>query len=328
MRTFTRRCTQITLLTSLFLARTAAADPSSTTLAKGYDGGGIQHPRQVAMGGALAASGASTTAIFYNPANLALARVQHFEGLAALGVESRRQSYGGAIADSYTNRVAGGVSGMWNSLDADGVHRIWTDFRLGLGFQLSDKVLVGAAGKYQRINQTTSGGPFGQSAPSSGTPDSPLVQSFTFDAGITVLPVSGLSIGLTGRNLTVPDNALMPTQVQGGIAYTGAAFAIEADGMADFHTFGKTKGRYMIGGEAFVVDKFPVRAGYQYDDGTKTHTVSGGIGYVEQAWSIELGVKRDVAGDRPATLGVLGLRVFYDQLGGSGGISDPMGNYR
>ena len=309
-------------------ASIAHADPSSTSVEQGYDLGEVQHPRSVGMGNAQQVFGGSTTAIFVNPANLPLYRVYHLEGLAALGPEARRQSYGGAIADSYTNRVAGGVSGMWSTMDSDGVHRIWSDFRLGLGFQLSDRIMVGIAGKYQRINQSISGGPFGLSTPSSGTADAPISQAFTFDAGLTVVPIDGLSIGVTGRNLTMPNNGLIPTQVQGGVAFSKSVFTVEADAMADFNTFVKAKGRYMAGAELFVAEKFPIRAGYQFDEGTKTHTVSGGLGYVEQQWSIELGVKRDVSGDVPATLGVVGVRLFYDQLNGSGGVSDPMGQYR
>ena len=86
----------------------AYADPSTTSIEQGYELGEVQHPRVVGMGGAVQAFGGSTTAIFANPANLTLLRVYHLEGLAALSPESRRQSYGGAIADSSTSRLAGG----------------------------------------------------------------------------------------------------------------------------------------------------------------------------------------------------------------------------
>ncbi len=59
----------------------------------------------------------------------------------------------------------------------------------------------------------------------------------------------------------------------------------------------------------------PIRLGYRYDDGMKTHAISGGVGYIDQQWSVDIGVRRDIVADHPATLGVVGLRFFYDSLG-------------
>ena len=82
------------------LASNAAADPSSVTPEQGYELGEMQHPRAMAMAGAQQAFGASTTAIYLNPANLALYKMYHLEAVATFSPEARRQSYGGAIADS------------------------------------------------------------------------------------------------------------------------------------------------------------------------------------------------------------------------------------
>ena len=88
--------------------------PSSTSPEQGYDLGEIQSPRALAFGGAQVALGTSTTALFLNPANLPLARVYHFEALAAVSPEAQRQSYGGAVVDSSTSSLAGGLTGTWN----------------------------------------------------------------------------------------------------------------------------------------------------------------------------------------------------------------------
>ena len=55
----------------------------------------------------------------------------------------------------------------------------------------------------------------------------------------------------------------------------------------------------MLGGELFLGGHVPLRLGYRYDDGTKTHAISGGLGYVESSWSFEVSGRHDVVGDHP-----------------------------
>ncbi len=322
-RVLTPKTTAFALVfVGIFAFGTAHADPSKTTVEQGFEGGEVQHPRGVAMGGAQAALGQSTAAIWLNPANLALARVYHFEGIAAGGLEARRQQYGGAIADSSTSRIAGGFGGTYSMLDPDGIHRSWTDLRLSVAYPLSDRVSVGATGRYLRLQQGVNAGPLGTSQTSAGTPGDPIYNGFTWDAGVTVIPTQGLYVAAVGRNLTPNGGTLAPLSAVGAVGYTAGAFTVEADANADFSTYAEARGRYMVGGEYLLIDKVPLRLGYRYDDGTKTHALSGGVGYVDRKWSAELGIRRDVSSDHPATLGVLGLRFFYDQTG-SDEMSDP-----
>ncbi len=294
------------------VARTASADPSSTSPEQGYDLGEIQSPRAVAMGGAQTATGISTSAIYLNPANLAIARVYHFEAIAAVSPDARRQSYGGAVADSSTSKLAGGFGGTWNQVDPDGARRQWTDLRLALAYPLGDMISVGLTGRYLRASQSVANGPFGPSYASDGTRDDPIYNAFTFDAGVTVVPTTGLNIGLTGHNLTNPGTSLAPTTLVGGIGYTASIVSFEGDAMADFTTWHKVRPRLMLGGEVFVADHFPIRLGYRYDDGQRAHAASLGLGYVDKKWSFEVSGRRDVIADHPMTLFAAGLRYFYE----------------
>ncbi len=280
----------------------------------------MQSPRELGMGGAQNALGAGTSAIYMNPANLAQTRVYHFEGIAAFSPDARRQSYGGSVADSSTSRLAGGFAGTWNQLDPDGLNRKWTDLRLALAYPISDRVLLGLTGRYLHVNQSISKGPLGASKVSDGTPDSPLFNTFTFDAGLTVLPVEGLSLGLVAHNLTAPGTGLAPTTLATGIGYQTHVITFEADGMADFTTWQSTRLRAMLGGEIFLADHFPIRIGYRYDDGQKAHSLSAGLGYIDKKFSIELSARRDVVAEHPMTLFVLGLRYFYDAGDDDGGM--------
>lgn len=296
----------------LGIAREAHADPSSTSVQQGYEGGDIQSPRTMAMANAQTALGTSTSALVGNPANLPFARVYHFEALAFYQPEARRQSYGGAVADSVTNKLAGGFVGTWNNMDPDGIDRTWTDMRLSVAYPLTDWLALGLTGRYLRVTQATSRGPFGSSIVSDGTPDQALASIFTFNAGVTVQPLKGLSFGVVGSNLTHPGTSLAPTTLGIGAGFTNEIISVEGDCHIDFDTWGNARSRWGLAGELFLVNHLLIRAGYRFDTGMKTHAVSLGTGYVDRRFSVELSARRDVVADNPATSFVLGLRYFYD----------------
>ena len=234
--------------------------------------------------------------------NAQLYRVYHLEGIATLSPEARRQSYGGAVVDSSTSRFAGGFGGTWSQMDTDGIRRQWTDLRLALAYPISDRVRLGITGRYLRANQGTTRGPLGASLASDGTPGEPLVNQFTFDAGAAVSLTQELRVAVSGRNLTAPGNGLMPLVVAGGPGWSNQTLTVEANGLVDFTTFGSARMRTMVGGGEFLVaDHFPIRAGYRYDDGMKTHAVGAGIGYVDRRFGVELWGRRDVVADNPST---------------------------
>lgn len=317
-----RRATVTSIASALIVIATtgvAHADPSTTTIEQGYELGETQHPRSIAMGGAQQAWGGSTSALFLNPANLPLYRVYHLEAIATFSPEARRQSYGGAIADSSTSRLAGGFGGTWSQLDPDGIKRSWTDLRLSLAYPIGDRLSLGMAGRYLRADQRPSAGPLGASRASGGTKDDPIVSEFTFDAGLAVSITEQIRLGLTGRNLTAPGHGLMPLGTAGGIGYSNGTFTLEVDELFDFTTFGSIRGRTMVGAEYLAADRFPIRAGYRFDAGMKTHAIGLGAGYVDKRFSIEVGGRRDVVADHPATTVSIGIRFFIDSAGGAGG---------
>lgn len=304
---------------------TVHASPSTTSIEQGYDLGEVQHPRTVAMGGANQVWGGSTSAIFANPANLPLYRVYHLEALAAFSPEARRQSYGGAVVDSSTSKLAGGFGGTWSQMDPDGIKRQWTDLRLTLAYPLGDRFHLGVTGRYLRATQAVSRGPFGASIASDGKPGDPLTSQFTFDAGAAIAITEGLRFAVSGRNLTAPGIGLMPTVLAGGLGWSNQTVSVEADSLIDFTTYSKVRARAMLGGEILLADHIPVRAGYRYDDGTRTHALSLGAGYVDKRFSVDVAGRRDIVGDNPATMISVGLRFFIDSIGTGGGGGGPGG---
>jgi hypothetical protein len=309
----------IAALLSLAPAANALAAPSSTSIEQGYELGEIQHPRSLALAGAQQVWGGSTTAVFVNPANLPLYRVYHLEGLAAFSPEARRQSYGGAVVDSSTSRLAGGFGGTWSQMDPDGIRRQWTDLRLALAYPLGDRVHLGLTGRYLRMSQGATRGPFGASLASDGTSDEPIVNEFTFDAGAAVAITEQLRFALSGRNLTAPGYRLMPRAVAGGLGWSNQTVTAEVNSLVDFTTFGSARLRMSAGAEVLLADRFPLRAGYRYDAGMKTHAIGAGLGYVDRRFSFEVGGRRDVVAEHPSTMIAIGLRFFIDSGGASGG---------
>lgn len=306
----------------LAVPKSVHAEPSSTSIEQGYELGEVQHPRSLALAGAQQVWGGSTNAVFANPANLPLYRVYHLEGLAAFGPEARRQSYGGAVVDSTTSRLAGGFGGTWNTMDADGIRRQWTDLRLSLAYPLSDRFHLGLTGRYLRVNQGVARGPFRASTVSDGLPDEPIVNEFTFDAGAAVAITDQFRFAVSGRNLTAPGNGLLPLGVAGGLGWSNQMVTAEANTLVDFTTFGDPRMRMMGGVEVLLADRVPLRGGYRYDAGMRTHSLGLGVGYVDRRFSVELGGRRDIVADHPATTIALGLRFFIDSPN-SGGSSGP-----
>jgi hypothetical protein len=304
--------------------RIALADPMSTSPEQAYDMGQVPQARAVGMGDALNAIGVGTPALYMNPANMAMARVYHLEAFGAYSPEAQRDTFGLSIVDSVINaqHVAGGLGGTWNEMDPDGLHRIWTDVRAAVAFPLGDYVALGVAGRYLHVDQHTAVGPLGPSTASDGTSSGAVFNQLTFDVGATVA-LGDFRIGAVGHNLTNPSTALAPTTAALGLGYASGIFALEADGLLDFTTWGSTTERVMGGGELFLGGHYALRLGWRYDTGTTLNSPSLGVGYIDPRWSVELSGRRDITSSHAATLGVLSLKYFYDAAGTSSHIDEP-----
>ena len=270
------------------------------------------------MGGALRAAGNGTTAPFLNPANLALTRVYHIEAMGQLTPEYGRQVYGGAIVDSTTSKVAGGVAVTGGFLDPKGPDRSWLDVRLALALPIGENFFIGLGGRYLKLTENGDG-PLGKSKVSGGLKDPSggrfaLVNIPTFDAGLTVKAGDIVYIGLSGQNLTFPSNSYLSTKIGGGVAVATKDFTIEADGVADLNSYKNPTARVMAGGEYLLIDHIPLRLGYRFDQGAKSHALSGGVGYTSREFSIEASVRRTLVGPN-ATMIFFGVAYFLESSG-------------
>ena len=294
------------------LAKPARADRSSLPPEVGYNYNEIETPRLTGTNGAVRALSNSTEALFSNPANMSTSRVYHLSALAQIWPEAGRNSYGIAAVDSVGSsaRLGGGLGATYNTQDTNGINRNWIDIRGAASYPFSDQLFLGVGVHYMRLKQNGDG-PLGTSFASSGLSGEYIVTGFTFDAAATFKVADSLALSIVGVNLNHPDNTFQPTSVGGGIGFGKELFSLEADLVADFDTWDSTKVRAMGGGEYLLADHFPLRAGYRYDDGAKSHSLSAGFGYLDTTFAAEIAVRRVVSGD-PATAIVFGFSYHLD----------------
>lgn len=246
----------------------------------------LETPRGMGLGMAGSASGMGSSAIAYNPAALATGRIYHLDTVVGYQGRDGSWSVGGTAADSVSNRLASGFSfrGLVGG-DEEALGGI--DARLGFGIALSPTVAIGVAGRYFRLTQP------GQ-ADEAETED----KGFTLDASLLFRPTDGLAIAILSHGLIPTDTGLVPMQVGGGISYSvGGMFTLASDCLVDLSTFENASVLAGAGLEYLAGDVAPVRVGYRYDSGRDQHFLSGGLGYVQQQYSADIGVRHPLSGE-------------------------------
>ena len=316
-------------------AQMAHADRSELVPEVGFNYGEMETGRSAAMGGAMRALGNAVTGLYSNPANIALTRVYHLQGLAQIWPEARRQTYGASAVDSVTGRVAGAIGAHYGVLDPDGIDRKWTDVRLAVGFPISERFYAGVTGKYLKLRDNGFPRPgYGlpHSNASAGLSDAASIDGFTFDAGITIKPTSNLFVGVVGANLTNTGNGFRPLTLGGGVGYGNNDITAEIDVVADFTTFTKIDGssrtamRALAGFEYLAADHFPLRLDYRYDAEPSTHALSAGVRYIDPQFSVDFAIRRTVSGKEPfgpVTSVVIDLQYFIESTGMTRSPVDP-----
>lgn len=290
-------------LASVMLGHAARASAQSADIvppAEDFD-----TARGMAMGSGARASAASTAALQYNPANLALSRIYHIETQVGYRPQATNFSFGGALVDSFSSPVAMGVSYRYLLGNGHDGHA-GMDGRIGLAVPIGEAFSIGVAGRYVSFTRE------GQAA---GDTRGPYAEGVTMDVGLRVTPVPGFHIAAVGQNLIDFGSPLVPRLVGGGLSYTiDSMFTIAADGMADLSTFHyadnslRPEALFGLGLELFT-GEVPIRAGYQYDTGRGVHYVTAGLGYVNASFAIELSYRQQLVNQEGSWL-LLSFRYF------------------
>ncbi len=283
--------------TTLVLATVPAIGSAQAALSQSI--GQPTTPRSLGMADALTGGGISTTAMFANPAGIALGRVFHTEGWWAYANNLGRHVAGVAATDS-TTPVAGGVGFTYTYTGLEAEQNNHYDLRTGIAMQFADLIAVGLNLKYIRVDYAE-----GLTLPHGSLND------FSLDAG-AMFNYDRFFVGVTGTNLTNLDHPMAPlTLVTGGGLSIGPA-RFEFDATFDWSSYDEEQAlgmKYAVGGEVLIADAFVLRAGYSYEDAPDVHAVAAGVGYVSSAVALDFGFQQDLSGARSDSR--LGLSVRY-----------------
>jgi hypothetical protein len=234
--------------------------------------------RGIALGTGSRASAISTSALVYSPAALALGNLYHIEGNLDYLSDLHAVALGAAVVDSSTSRVGAGI-GLRGFLSGD--NRVGgIDARLGLALALSEAFSLGIAGRY--INLSSDEPPID-------------VAVFTMDASLRVTPVDGLQIDIGALNFIDADDPYVPLVLRGSVAVALAqSFSIGVDVLTDMTSYDKPQ--LLLGGgvEYLVGNSVPLRVGYSADLARDFHFVTAGVGYTDQRFGLDLGVKQQI----------------------------------
>lgn len=272
----------------------------------------IESPRGMALGTGVRAAAASSQAQADNAANLVLGSVYHMESFVGYDPTFKRLGWGAAVVDSMTSRLAAGVSarGLFGNNDA-GENSGW-EGRLGLGLPIGDMLSVGLAGRYSNMTiSDTRAVP--ERAAIAATENSEAVpadrrfklKAFTLDAALTLRPVPGLSIAALAYNLIDTDSPLAPMMVGGSVAFSSSGLTVGGDVLIDLNRHGMFAGPQPVFGgglEYMLAGLAPLRGGYAYDQGRGQHFITGGLGFVEPRFAMQLSLRQGVGSERETSL--------------------------
>lgn len=243
--------------------------------------------RGVALGSGSRATAVSTSALAYNPAALSLGKLYHVEGQVD-HMQGDTTAVGASVVDSSTSRLSAGVGGRGFFSGRDGIKGL--DARLGLAFAFNDQLSLGLSGRYLDLTRE-------EQLDGDESRTHELAKGFTMDASFRLTPAQGLHLAILSYNFIDLGTPYAPVQVGGALGFeAGQGLTIGIDMLTDVSTFESPE--LLAGGglEYVAGDSLPLRVGYRYDGGRRTHAASGGIGYSDRHVGVDFALSREVAG--------------------------------
>jgi hypothetical protein len=229
--------------------------------------------------------------IYVNPAGLALGQTYSVELGWLDDARGSDRRLNGSIIDSQAGPIAGGLAYTYTNRRPDDVssgderlegHRV----ELSLATLVTEGAAIGITARYLNFNRT-----LGEQDIEGG------FSQFTLDFGIQWRVVAGLSVGVVGYNLTNPTETETPISWGAGLGYAFDALSLEAD-----VRYNAQKGNPLwSGGAGYVIaNLIPIRAGISYDRESEDLSLSAGIGVVYERFSLDLGYRQRINGERVA----------------------------
>lgn len=303
-------------LEALAFSERAARAENATSSAQAWDLGGSRDPRSLAMAGAGTAVGGSTSAALGNPAALTVSRAYELELSGAWGLEPGLAHYGGAIADSATSRTAGGLSAHYTTFETVSLRRSALDVRGSVAFPVGDALTIGAAGRWLRTNDGPGAGAVGGEALARSDAER---SRLALDVGLVLQPTPTFRVGAVAKNLFAEPSFDLPRLYAAGFALALDAIVLESTALVNATSPDGARWRSGSGVAWSVAERYGIRAGYRFDQALRTHAVGFGVSVIDRSGALEVAVRRDVAGEMPATFIAVGIRALMGSAMGTDG---------
>jgi hypothetical protein len=279
----------------LLIACAGAAGLAPVALA---DGVLFPGTRPLGTGGAMRGIATGDAGPQLNPSGISLMRAFQVEGAYQYGrtVDSHDARISAVDSTSGFN-LGGAISYAYHRASPGGVTQTGHLIGVSLSFPFADTIFVGGTAKYIRASDTAS------------------QSGFTFDAGLTVRPVSALSIGVAGYNLRDFDIAWLPRGIGGGVAFVPLPTLIFVFDAVYERVYGDSSRdgttHYMGGGEFSFSSSGAIRAGGGWNGLTKNGYLSGGVSALSgDVGALDVGLRQDLSGSSKTTMVAISARLF------------------
>jgi len=266
------------------------------------------------MGGSLRAASTNATAIFLNPAGIALLQSYVVTAFYDFHVRKNGHVAHSSVVDSIASKwIKAGL--FYNlmimrpdiydrnqqkklTLKQDG-HEVGVALAMPLGAHFA----LGATVKYQFYKATIEiPDPEGD-----GNIDHTVdrISNIGVDLGMVIKIAAGFSAGVTAMNVVPQKSLHAPITMGMGLAYGYKTYFLAAfDVLLDFTSRGKKVVPSLFGGvEVFLGGKYAIRAGTSYEGLTEAVSVTGGFGYINPKAGVDIFVSQQVDGGVETRIG-------------------------
>jgi hypothetical protein len=134
------------------------------------------------------------------------------------------------------------------------------------------------------------------------------------DAAVSLHLFQALTISAIGTNLIDHGTPLAPLTVGGAAAFgTAGGLSLGGDVMVDLNLHKQFSGpKMLIGGgiEYLTQGLIPLRLGYVYDQGRHKNAITGGLGYLDQRFGIQISFRQMLNGAHKDTTLFASIQYF------------------
>jgi hypothetical protein len=269
--------------------------------------------RALSMGEAYRSIATGNDAIYFNPAGLPTLKRYSIETHYQLSLASEQHQLDATVVDSKTSAFALGLGYTFEGAEFTKRATLEHKATLAAAYPIFGDVLsIGAGFKYVNVSDAFAGN---------------YLNALSADLGMLSILPGGLSFAAVGYNLVPIQSARAPISaafsatldfgplsgwlfgggLQLGEVQTAAGvtknvlgtstgplqdLTLSVDWFVDFATIYGTQSRISSGLEYLVGSSFPLRAGYIWDQKTKDHIVSAGVGFISSYFGLDVGYRQ------------------------------------